>query len=46
MDRAINQIQTETSGPRDRAKEVVARAAEKLRGGLNTAPPPKRGEQD
>ncbi|HEY1582838.1 MAG TPA: hypothetical protein VGF73_07060 [Chthoniobacterales bacterium] len=40
MDRAINQIQIETSGPRDRAKEAVTRVAEKLRGGLNAAPPP------
>lgn len=32
MDRAIGQIQVETSGPRDRAKEAVTRAADKLRG--------------
>ena len=32
MDRAIGQIQVETSGSRDRAKEAVARAADKLRG--------------
>jgi hypothetical protein len=32
MDRAIGQIQVETSGPRDRAREAVARAADKLRG--------------
>ncbi len=31
MDRAIDQIQVETSGPRDRAKEAVARATDKLR---------------
>ena len=31
MDRAIGQIQTETSGPRDRAREAVARATDKLR---------------
>ena len=31
MDRAIGQIQVETSGPRDRAREMVTRAAEKLR---------------
>jgi hypothetical protein len=31
MDRAIDQIQVETSGPRDRAKEAVARATNKLR---------------
>ncbi len=39
MDRAINQIQIETTGPRDRAKEAVLRATEKFRSGLNTAPP-------
>ena len=44
MDRAIGQIQIETSGPRDRAKEAVARAAEKLRSGLNTAPPKHDGD--
>ncbi|MEO8044591.1 MAG: hypothetical protein ABI674_06760 [Spartobacteria bacterium] len=38
MDRAINQIQKETSTSRDRAKDVVARAADKFRSGLNTAP--------
>jgi hypothetical protein len=31
MDRAINQIQIETSGPRDRAMGMVARATDKLR---------------
>ena len=31
MDRAIDQIQVETSGPRDRAKEAVARATDRLR---------------
>ena len=31
MDRAIGQIQIETSGPRDRAKEAIARATDKLR---------------
>jgi hypothetical protein len=31
MDRAIGQIQVETSGPRDRAREAVARATEKFR---------------
>jgi hypothetical protein len=31
MDRAINQIQAEASGPRDRAREVVTRATDKLR---------------
>ena len=32
MDRAIGQIQVETSGPRDRVKEAVTRAADRLRG--------------
>ena len=31
MDRAINQIQTEASKPRDRAVDVVTRATDKLR---------------
>ena len=31
MDRAINQIQVETSGPRDRAKEALARATDMFR---------------
>jgi hypothetical protein len=31
MDRAINQIQTEAGGSRDRAREVVTRATDKLR---------------
>ena len=31
MDRAIDQIQVETSGPRERAREAVARATNKLR---------------
>ena len=38
MDRAIGQIQTETSGPRDRAKEAVARATEKLRSKFDSGP--------
>lgn len=32
LDRTIDQIHRETSGPRDQAKEVFARAAEKVRG--------------
>jgi hypothetical protein len=39
MDRAIGQIQVETSGPRDRAKEAVARAADKLRIKVDPLPP-------
>ncbi len=46
MDRAINQIQIETSGPRDRAKDAVARAAEKFRSGLNTTPKDEREKPD
>ena len=38
MDRAINQIQVETSGPRDRAKEALARATDKLRSKLDSGP--------
>jgi len=34
MDRAINQIQTEASKPRDRAVEAVTRATDKLRSKL------------
>src|SRR5678815_2257438 len=39
MDRAINQIQTEASGPHDRAREAVARVADKLRIKLDSLPP-------
>src|SRR6266446_959508 len=39
MDRAIDQIQIETSGPRDRAREAVERTAEKLRIKLDALPP-------
>lgn len=42
MDRAISQIQIETSGPRARAREAVARAAEKLRG-IDSLPPKSGG---
>ena len=38
MDRTIAQIQIETSGPRERAREAVARAADKLR--ITVDPPP------
>ena len=38
MDRAIGQIQTETSGSRDRAREAVARATDKLRGKFESGP--------
>src|SRR6059058_4930469 len=44
MDRAIDQIQIETSGPRDRAREVVVRAAEKFRSKLDPAPPDRDSE--
>ncbi len=39
MDRAIGQIQIETSGPRDRARDAVARAADKLRIRVDPLPP-------
>src|SRR5678815_563927 len=39
MDRAIDQIQIETSGPHDRAREAVARVADKLRIKLDSLPP-------
>src|SRR6266702_1038611 len=39
MDRAIDQIQIETSGSRDRAREAVVRVAEKFRSKLDPAPP-------
>jgi hypothetical protein len=35
MDRAIGQIQVETSGPRGRAKEAIVRATDKLRSRLD-----------
>ena len=38
MDRAIGQIQVETIGPRDRAREAVTRAADKLRGKFDSEP--------
>jgi hypothetical protein len=44
MDRAIDQIQIETSGPRDRAREAVVRAAEKFRSKANAAPPDRDSE--
>lgn len=39
MDRTIAQIQVETAGPRDRAREAVARAADKLRVKVDPLPP-------
>ena len=41
MDKAIGQIQIETSGPRDRAKEAIARATDKLRSKLDSRPQEK-----
>jgi len=38
MDRAIGQIQIETTGPRDRAKTAMLRAADKLRSKLQNRP--------
>jgi hypothetical protein len=42
MDRAIDQIQVETSGPRDRARDAVAHATNKLRSRFD----PERREKD
>jgi hypothetical protein len=39
MDRAIDQIQIETSGPHNRAREAVARVADKLRIKFDPLPP-------
>lgn len=39
MDRTIDQIQIETSGPRDRARDVVLRAAEKFRSKVDPETP-------
>src|SRR5437667_10953511 len=39
MDRAIGQIQIETSGPRDRAREAVVRVTKKFRSKLDPALP-------
>jgi hypothetical protein len=44
MDRAIDQIQIETSGPRDRAREAVGRVADKLRIKLDPLPPDRDPE--
>ncbi|HEY3601220.1 MAG TPA: hypothetical protein VGK72_04635 [Chthoniobacterales bacterium] len=38
MDRAIGQIQIETTGPRDRAKTAILRATDKLRSKLQNRP--------
>lgn len=38
MDRTIDQIQIETSGPRDRARKAVVQAADKFRRKLGPAP--------
>ena len=46
MDRTIAQIQIETSGPRDRAREAVARAADKLRITVDPLRPTIRRGQD
>jgi hypothetical protein len=44
MDRAIDQIQIETSGPRDRAREAVVRVTEKFRSKLDPVPPDRNSE--
>jgi len=38
MDRAFDQLHHETSGTRDRARDVVARAADKFRGKFDSIP--------
>jgi hypothetical protein len=38
MDRAINQIQTEASKPRDRATQAVARVTDRLRSSFENKP--------
>src|SRR5882672_3876736 len=44
MDRAIDQIQIETSGPRNRAREAVVRVTKKFRSKLDPAPPDRDSE--
>jgi hypothetical protein len=44
MDRAIDQIQIETSGQRDRARDAVVRVAQKFRSKLNPALPDRDPE--
>jgi hypothetical protein len=44
MDRAIDQIQIETSGPRDRAAEAMARVTKKFRSKLDPALPDRGPE--
>ncbi len=39
MDRAIRQIQIDTTGPRERAREAWGRASDKLRGKVDSGPP-------
>ena len=44
MDRAIDQIQIETSGPRDRARDAVVRVAQKFRSKPDPALPDRDSE--
>ncbi len=44
IDRAIAQVQSETSGPRDRARHAMARAADKLRLKADPLPPSPEDE--
>jgi hypothetical protein len=44
MDQAIDQIQIETSGSRDRARDAVVRVAKKFRSKLDPAPPDRDSE--
>ena len=46
MDRTITQIQSETAGPRDRAREAMARAADKLRIKVDPLPPESTTGED
>ena len=44
MDQAIDQIQIETSGPRDRARDAVVRVAQKFRSKFDPALPDRDSE--
>ena len=45
MDRAIDQIQIEASGPRDQARDAVVRVAQKFRSKLDPALPDRDSEE-
>lgn len=46
LDRAIDQLHRETKEKGDRARDVVARAADKLRLGIDQLPPEGEGSRD